>query len=273
MPSRRAWLLLLLAIVLRLLTHGWDSGLLTPHPDERQVAFVSEKVAGWLDDPGFYAYGSLHFRAVRAMSSCSAWNRSTRACSSAGRGLSLLASALAMLLGWWMASRAWGRRTAELFLLLIAFVPLDIQQSHYATVEAHHALWVMVALAACFWLATRSGWLPALAAGAAVGASLAVKVASLPLLLPLGLALVIAARRRAGSGLLASAGDRRGRHPRRLLARPTVGHGGGETTPAAARPGSRSCSRWRDWGGRVAVRPGSFSTRWRRQPSPPLSFW
>ncbi len=206
MPSRRAWLLLLLAVVLRLLTQGWDSGLLTPHPDERQVAFVSERVVGWLDDPGFYAYGSLHFRAVRAVTAVFGMEPDYQGLLVGGRALSLLASALAMLLGWWMATRAWGQRTGELFLLLMAFVPLDIQQSHYATVEAHHALWVVAALAACFWLATRSGWLAALAAGTAVGASLAVKVASLPLLLPLGLALIMASRRRDGPSLLENAG-------------------------------------------------------------------
>ena len=41
MPTRRAWLLLLLAIALRLLSQGWDAGLgNTPHPDERQVSSV-----------------------------------------------------------------------------------------------------------------------------------------------------------------------------------------------------------------------------------------
>jgi len=189
-----------------LLTHGWDSGLLTPHPDERQVAFVSEKVVGWLDDPGFYAYGSLHFRAVRATTAVLGMARSYDGLLIGGRVLSVIASMVALLLGWWMARRAWGNRTAELFLLLIAVVPLDIQQSHFATVEAHHAAWVMVALAGCFWLATRSGWGPAAVAGAAVGASLAVKVASLPMLLPLALALFIAGRRQGRPGLFELSG-------------------------------------------------------------------
>ncbi len=206
MPNRRVWLLLLLAVVLRLLTQGWDSGLLTPHPDERQVAFVSEKAAGWFSDPGFFAYGSFHFRAVRAMTFVLGQARNYEGLLLGGRALSLLASIVALVLGWWMARRAWGHRTAELFLLLIAFVPLDIQQSHYATVEAHHAAWVMLALAGCFWLATRSGWIPAAVAGAAVGASLAVKIASLPMLLPLGLALWIGGGRRDGSGRIELAG-------------------------------------------------------------------
>lgn len=197
MPSRRVWLLLLLAVVLRLLTQGWDSGLLSPHPDERQVAFVSEKVAGWFDDPGFYAYGSLHFRAVRTMATVLGEPRAYQGLLVAGRALSLLASIAALVLGWWMARRAWGGRTAEVAVLLVALAPLDLQQSHFATVEAHHSFWVMAALAACFWLARRPGVTAALVAGAAVGGSLAVKVASLPLLLPLALALIVA--RRAGT--------------------------------------------------------------------------
>ncbi len=201
MPSRRVWLLLLLAIVLRLLTQGWDSGLYTPHPDERQVAFVSEKVADFFDDPGFYAYGSLHFRAVRATTAVLGEARAYQGLLVGGRALSLVASLGALLVGWFLAHRAWGRRTGELALLLAALLPLDLQQSHYATVEAHHALWVMAALAGCYWLARTSGAVAAVAAGAAAGASLAVKVASLPLLLPLALAVVMA-RRRPGAARL-----------------------------------------------------------------------
>jgi hypothetical protein len=111
----------------------------------------------------------------------------------AGRTLSMLASILALLLAWWAARKAWGRRTADLVLLLGAWVPLDLQQSHYTTVEAHHALWVVVALVACFRLATRPSTWIAILAGGAVGASLAVKVSSLALGLPLGLACILAA--------------------------------------------------------------------------------
>jgi hypothetical protein len=178
MPSRRVWLLLLLAILLRLLTQGWDSGLLTPHPDERQVAFVSEKVPGFFDDPGFYAYGSLHFRAVRAATAVLGEARAYQGLLVGGRALSLLASVGALLLGWFLAHRAWGRRTGELTLLLAALLPLDLQQSHYATVEAHHALWVMAALAACYWLARTGGAVAAVAAGASTVAAISAASAS-----------------------------------------------------------------------------------------------
>jgi YYY domain-containing protein len=197
MPTRRAWLLLLLAIVVRLLSQGWDAGLgNTPHPDERQVGYVSERLEGWFDDPAFYAYGSLHFQAVRAATAVLGLDRDNRGLVVGGRALSLLAVVLAIALGWWMARRAWGERTANLYLLLVAWVPLDIQQSHFATVEAHHTAWIMVALAGCFWLGLKASRGAAVLAGAAVGASLAVKVASLGLVLPLAAALFIASRSR-----------------------------------------------------------------------------
>ncbi len=198
MLRKRPWLLLLLALALRLLAQGWDAGSSssTLHPDERQIAFVTERLTGWLDDPGFYAYGSLHFQAARATATVTGLDDGLRELTLAARLVSLLASMLALSLGWLLARHAWGRWTAGLVLLLGALVPLGLQQAHFATVEAHHAAWVMAALAACYWLATgsRRGAAAALA-GAAVGASLAVKVASLPLALPLALALALAARR------------------------------------------------------------------------------
>ncbi len=197
MPTRRTWLLLLLAFVLRLLTVGWDYGLPnTPHPDERQVGYVTERVGGWFEDPEFYAYGSLHFQAVRMAGALLDIADGNRGLVTAGRVVSLIAVMIALSLGWWMAWRAWGRRTADLYLVLATWLPLDIQQSHFATVEAHHTAWVIVALAGCFWLGLKGSRGAAMVAGAAFGASLGVKVASLGLVLPLAAALVIASRGR-----------------------------------------------------------------------------
>jgi len=203
MPNRRVWLLLLLILGLRLLTQGWDAGLGGPHPDERQVGFVTEKIHGWFDEPrgeddphGFYAYGTLHFQAVRMVASVVGLVAEQRTLTVSGRVVSLLATLLAIFVGWWLTHRAWGERTGRLFLVLAAFVPLDIQQSHFATVEAHHTAWVMLALAGCFWLATRPGRPAAMAVGAAIGASLAVKATSLGLVLPLAAALVLSTRDR-----------------------------------------------------------------------------
>jgi len=198
MLRKRTWVLLLIALGLRLLLLGWDVGdnPASSHPDERQVGFVTEKIEGWFSNPSFYAYGSLHFQAVRASAAICGLSDSLRGLIVGGRLVSLFASMVAIILGWAMAHRAWGRTTGEVFLLLAAWIPLDLQQSHFSTVEAHHAAWVLLALAACFWLATGGRDVAAAAAGAAVGASLAVKVASLALGLPLGLALLLAARNR-----------------------------------------------------------------------------
>ena len=197
MLHKRTWVLLLVVLGLRLVLQGWDyqTSSSSPHPDERQVGYVSERATTWFADPGFYAYGSLHFQAVRAATGLLFLKGDSRSLLMGGRALSLVASMLAIILGWFLAHRVWGRRTGELFLILVAWVPLDLQQSHFATVEAHHAVWVMAALAACFWFASRGNNLSAAATGAAIGASLAVKVSSLALVVPLGVALVIVMRR------------------------------------------------------------------------------
>ncbi|MCD4750965.1 MAG: DUF2298 domain-containing protein [Thermoanaerobaculales bacterium] len=184
--------LFLLALALRLGTQAWDAGTPpSPHPDERRVVMTAEQMEGWLSDPEFYAYGALHFQAIRAAAFCSGleinWSNLVRG----GRFLSLFSSMMALFLGWWMARRVWGQRAAVFFLALAAFVPLDQQLSHFATVEAHHAFWVMAALLGIFRLGRRlsPGW--AVIAGAAVGASLAVKVSSLALVLPLAMVLLV----------------------------------------------------------------------------------
>jgi len=198
MLRKRTLLLFLLALVLRLLLQGWDVGVTssTSHPDERQVGYVTERAEGWFADPGFYAYGSLHFHAIRATATVLGLSDEIRGLIVSGRVISLIAAMLAIVLGWLIAYYAWGRRTGDLFILLAAWVPLDLQQSHFATVEAHHTGWVMAALAACFWLARSGRPIAAAASGAAIGASLAVKVASLALGLPLVLAVLIAVRGR-----------------------------------------------------------------------------
>jgi hypothetical protein len=187
MLRRRTLLLFLLAFVLRLLLQGWDVGVTSSsaHPDERHVGFVTERAQGWFADPEFYAYGSLHFHAIRLTAAVLGLKDNVRGIIVSGRMISLMASMLAIVLGWLIARRAWGRRTGDLFILLAAWVPLDLQQSHFTTVEAHHTAWVMAALAACFWLARSGRPLAATASGAAIGASLAVKVASLALGFPL----------------------------------------------------------------------------------------
>ena len=123
MLRKRTWLLLLLALGLRLLLQGWDSGYSSSslHPDERQVSFVSQKIEGWFSDPQFFAYGSLHFQGTRGAAAILGMSDSLRGLTASGRAVSLAASMLALILGWFIARRAWGRNTADLFLLLMAW--------------------------------------------------------------------------------------------------------------------------------------------------------
>ena len=220
MPRRSLLVLIFLAIAVRLLTQAWDAGTPpSPHPDERQVVAVTEGSSGWFSDPQFFAYGSLHFQAVRVMTAAKGHEMKWSGLIAGGRSLSLAASIGALILGMWMAWRAWGLRTALVFGWLAAWIPLDQQLSHFATVEAHHAFWVVAALAAMFQMARSplppspsqtpspplglgiaGPWLWASVAGAAVGASLAVKISSLALILPLALAIACAvARSKRGS--------------------------------------------------------------------------
>ncbi len=255
MPRKILPALIFLAIAVRLLTQAWDAGTPpSPHPDERQVVAVTEGLDGWFDDPQFFSYGSLHFQAVRAMTAVVGHERRWSGLFAGGRTLSLAASIGALLLGMWMARRAWGLQTALVFGWLAVWIPLDQQLSHYATVEAHHAFWVVAALAAMFQMAKvatdaatfsrfrsdsadkgsqvtghrsqtaesvvipetcclqpetaarppgrfsrisgfAGSWPWALVAGAAVGASLAVKISSLALIAPLVLAIACAVTR------------------------------------------------------------------------------
>ncbi|RLE18759.1 MAG: hypothetical protein DRJ65_21005, partial [Acidobacteria bacterium] len=223
MPRRSLLVLVFLAIAVRLLTQAWDAGTPpSPHPDERQVVGVTEGLDRWFDDPQFFAYGSFHFQAVRLMTAVVGHERKWSGLIAGGRFLSLAASIGALLMGIWMAMSAWGIRTALIFGWLAAWVPLDQQLSHYATVEAHHAFWVVAALAVMFQMARSQSstfklrpsnfklrpspspprgsgfagsWPWALVAGVAVGASVAVKISSLALLFPLVVALSCAVSR------------------------------------------------------------------------------
>lgn len=187
-PWRKATgLLFALALLFRVFVLPWDAGTPpSPHPDERQVVSVAQSLHHWGDDPKFFAYGSLHFELVHffgfLQGSADQWSSLMLG----GRMLSLLASMGCLLIGFLLAAKAWGKGSGLIFLLIAAWMPMDLQLSHYATVEAHHALWVMLFLGALFQLARTTRWNWALLSGICLGASLAIKISSLGLLLPLG---------------------------------------------------------------------------------------
>jgi len=194
---RPAGFLFLAALLLRLFVLPWDAGTPpSPHPDERQVVSVTQHLSGWSDDPGFFAYGSLHFQAVRLFAALQSGSDDWGRLMAGGRMLSLLASMGCLLLGWGLAFSAWGEGTAWIFLLIGAWAPMDLQLSHYGTVEAHHSFWIMLCLASLYQLLRKGKWGWAAASGAAFGAALAVKIASLGLLAPVGLLFLLLLTRR-----------------------------------------------------------------------------
>jgi len=200
---RKIELILLLALLFRLFVLAWDSGVPpSPHPDERQVVSITQGMHHWMDDPGFFAYGTLHFHALRLMAPLMEDSSRWVGILAGGRLLSLLSSMLCLLLGYSLARSAWGKRAGLYFLLIGAFIPLDLQLSHFATVEAHHALWVMLCLTGLYQLASSDHWSRALISGGALGASLAVKISSLGLMVPVLLVFVILSFRVSFSRLL-----------------------------------------------------------------------
>jgi len=105
----------------------WDAGLgNTPHPDERQVGYVSERLEGWFDDPAFYAYGSLHFQAVRAATAVLGLDRDNRGLVVGGRALSLLAVVLAIALGPAALDNVWFRISVNVTRFALKAVVLTL---------------------------------------------------------------------------------------------------------------------------------------------------
>jgi len=210
LPDRMAGVLLLAALLVRLWVLPWDANVLfSPHPDERQVVSVALAMDHVFSNPGFFAYGSLHFAAVKAFSALIALKSSWIVLLTGGRLLSLLAGMASLLIAWSLVRRIWGTRAGRYFLLIGAFLPMDIQLGHYATVEAHHAFWIILSLAALNGLAEadphRLTWW-SLAAGAAIGASLTIKISSLGLAPAVLVSLAFLLRKHSAPEVLHAAG-------------------------------------------------------------------
>ncbi len=124
-PARRAWVFALsfrAGIIRRLHRHRIRMS--------DRSAMSRKRTTSWFVDPGFYAYGSLHFQAVRAATGVLVLTRrSGRSLLVGGRALSLAASMLAIILGWFLPTGSGGAAPASSFCSWSAWVPLDLQQS------------------------------------------------------------------------------------------------------------------------------------------------
>ncbi|EFH86504.1 phospholipid carrier-dependent glycosyltransferase [Ktedonobacter racemifer] len=206
----------LLGLGARLYGLNWDMGE-NFHPDERQILFRVAAL-GWpvslaqfLDpdhsplNPHFFAYGSLPLYLLAGtwslLSRLFAWPLSYAALSLVGRAVSALFDTGSLLLTAWLARLLTGERgfsyraswsVALLAAGLVAFTPLQLQLSHFYTVDTLLLFFVLLTLVGCvkyvltrhdlFWLS----W-----TGISFGLALATKFSAAPLGLPIVIAVLL----------------------------------------------------------------------------------
>ena len=190
----------------------WDDNS-HQHPDERFMTIVGSQVSlpGSIGDyfntprsslnpyangQSNYAYGQLPLTMTRAVAewlpvcgTCVPFTSYDRVYQ-VGRALSALADLLTIVFAWLLARRVFGLRTAHLTALLLALTVLDIQLSHYFTVDTFATCFAAGALYFGQRAWQRENLLDALLAGLFVGLATASKVSALLLLPVLGLAFV-----------------------------------------------------------------------------------
>ena len=203
---------LALAAALRFLGLDWDAGHAF-HPDERRIAFALEELSlsPLQLNPRFFAYGSFPLYAQKLWTSAAALvTDSAEGFHGAilwGRALSALVGVA--LVGWlaFLGRRLYGPGCGLLAALFLALAVLPIQHAHFITVDLHQALLALAVLERLVaWSDTpaRTGRL--WAAAVLAGLTLATKVSSAPILLPLVLAPLLSGDRSWAGRLALSAG-------------------------------------------------------------------
>ena len=75
----------------------------------------------------------------------------------------------------WLGTRAFGRATGLLAMVLFAVVPVDVLQVHFASVDPMLTLWMMATLVASYGVARSGSWARVVLAGVAAGLATATK--------------------------------------------------------------------------------------------------
>lgn len=219
-------LILLVGAFFRYFNPNWDNGHQL-HPDERWIYEVVSGAGGnpplqlpsslhqFFDitpktgsplDPHFFAYGSLPFYLlalvaavvsfigthVPGLSGWSAANTYTQL-PLIGRPLSATLDLLTVTLVYVLGRRVYGYWTAVLGMALAAFTVLDIQLSHFYAVDTVLVPLCLLVLLAAVHIAQCDHPAPYIWGGMALGAALATKTTALLLVIPLGLAPILAA--------------------------------------------------------------------------------
>ena len=203
-------LLCICGLLLRLYGLNWDQGN-SFHPDERQILFRvmalhwPTSLAQFLDptesplNPHFFAYGSFPLYLLALVGALLRYDFSSPTTfvnlMFIGRVISALFDAGTILLTAWLGlrltqdnlpGRPSGWNVALFAAALVVFTPLQLQLSHFYTVDTVLLFFVMLTILACVALVdteTPMRW--ALIAGLASGLALGTKVSAAPLAVPL----------------------------------------------------------------------------------------
>ena len=207
--------LLLAAVGLRLYGINWDRGIpFTHHPDEQHILY---KVQGPPPDgmgapwvwgnllnvktsplnPHNFNYGTFPMYTVKflswALSPLKEGLTAGRDMVYVGRAVSALYDVGTVLLVFLLASRLYRRRVGLLAAAFAAFTVIQIQNSHYATVDTTITFYVLLTLFFCTRIAFGHGGWNRVGLGIALGLALATKLTALPILLPVVLSFLMAA--------------------------------------------------------------------------------
>lgn len=209
--TRRDWLSGLIILVmalslgagllLRLYKSDWDKGhAYLFHPDERAIVYsaVGHLSLDWPPNlgkllspdsslnPHFFAYGSLPMYLTRLSAHIlsffikNAWANEMLWLS--GRSLSALFDIATLLAVFLLARRLYGRRVGVLAVLFGSFAVLNIQLSHFLTVDTFLPTFIVLGMYFALDIVRRGSLRASVLTGMALGIAMATKVSVAPLL-------------------------------------------------------------------------------------------
>jgi len=199
-------LILLLGAVLRLTGLDWDEGQHL-HPDERFLTMVEnalewpKSIKEYFDTAvnplnpynrgqGMYVYGLSPVIVAKFLGQITG-KTGYHGVYLAGRAMSAVMDLLCVLLVFLIGRRLYDARVGLLGALLLSLTALDIQQSHYFTVDTSTTFYVTLALYFAVRVAQGEGWGSLLGLGIAFGLAVSAKISVLSFLLIIGLAYLL----------------------------------------------------------------------------------
>ncbi len=192
-------LLLLFALGVRVYRPDWDEGHFF-HPDERAIAYSIGQLSfhPLQLNPNFFAYGSFPFYVTKAVSSLlgnfNRWYAGYDGVIFTGRVISAFWGAGAVLLLVLLGARLYGWGIGLLSGLFLAMSVLHVQNSHFATNDIPLTFLVLLALYFMVRVVQTGRPRDYALGGLCIGLAAATKFSALPILLPLGIAVLARAR-------------------------------------------------------------------------------